>query len=150
MNENKVLGIDVTKYVKICYLMVLIASGYGVLTNLCGLAGIYLPGGFITGIIGLAGLALTVTGWLVYKEKFSAVDISHFKYLVIILGAFFVIYVVFVNALAGFGVVGAFFITIISLIQFSLLFVGFRTWKVGQEATQTNLKASFRSIKART
>lgn len=150
MNENKVLGIEAAKYVKICYIMVLIASGYGVLTNLCGLAGIYLPGGLITGIIGLAGLALTVTGWLVYKEKFGPVDISHFKYLVIVLAAFFVIYVIFVNALAGFGVVGAFLITIISLIQFACLFVGFKTWRSGQEATQANLKASFRSIKART
>ena len=145
-SNNKVLGIETAQYAKICYILILIASGYGVLTNILGLAAIYMPGGIATGVLGLAGIVLALLGFFVFKDKFSALDVSHFKFIGIMFAAFFFIYAIVVNALAGFGFVGLLLIIAISIIQFALFFAGFKARKANVEASKSSIESNLKSL----
>jgi hypothetical protein len=147
MEENKVLGIPVHKYAKLCYILILVSAGFGILTSLLALIGMYVPGTGIFGLIGLIGLALVVTGWLAFTEKFSALDISHFRFLTFVFILFFVLYIIFFNALAGFGPVGAFIVFLIAAAQFAVFLAGFQAWKAGQEATVDNVKLQLKDLR---
>ena len=137
--NDKVIGIPTDKYLKICYILVLLSSGFGILTSLLALTGAHIPGGGLIGLLGLVGIILAVLGWLVFSENFSALETSHFKFLSILTAAIIVISI----ALASFG---SFLIMLISAVNFVCLFVGYKTWQDGQEATKDNLISGFKTL----
>ena len=146
--DEKIFGIPQNQFVKICYLLVLASSGFAVLSNFVGLAGIFMPGGVLFAILGLGGLALTLIGWQAYSSKFSANDNTHFKYLAILFAAFFVIYFILSNALGWFGFIGALIALLIPIAQFACLYTGLSLWKAGKEANKENLMSEFEAIKS--
>lgn len=143
--DDKVLGIDINHYTKVCYVLILIASGFGLLANLASLVGIFIPGGILTGLFGFIGIVLVVLGLFVFKDKFSALDLSHFKYIGLLFIAFLVIYFVLVPALLGMGLIGMMVVVLLSAAQFILFFAGFRTYKTGIEATKASITANLKS-----
>lgn len=140
-SNGTVLGIPADKYLKICYILVLLSSGFGILTGLVALTGSYVPGGGLIGLLGLIGIILAVLGWLVFSENFSALETSHFKFLSLLTAAVIVISI----ALVSFG---SFLIMLISAANFACLFVGFKIWQDGQEATKDNLINGFKTLKS--
>lgn len=148
--ENKVLSIiPVNQYLKICYVLVLISAGYGIFSSLLGIVTVYIPGGGLFGLLGIIGLVLALLGFLLFEEKFSTLENSHFKYLAILFVAFFITAVIFANALAGSLFLSSTFVLLISLAQFGCLFVGYRVWQAGQEASKENLMNEFENLKAK-
>ncbi|HPD83687.1 MAG: hypothetical protein R3D88_00675 [Alphaproteobacteria bacterium] len=145
-SNNKVIGIEIAKYAKICYILILIAAGYGLLTNIAGLAAVYLPGGFMTGLLGITGVVLALLGLFVFKDSFGSVDLSHFRFIGVMFVAFFLIYAVVVNALAKFGFIGLLIIILISVTQVALFYAGFKTHGAGQEASRASIEGTLRSL----
>ena len=147
-SNNKVMGIEIGKYVNLCYITILISAGYGLLGNFAGLGGVAIPGGLIFSLLGLVGLILTLLALFVFKDKFSGLDMSHFKYIGIIFAAFLVLGIVLGGTLFKMGFVGLLLIIVISAVQFALFFAGYRTYKAGIEATKDtiigNLKSGFK------
>lgn len=148
MEENKVLGIETTKYTKICYILILIASGFGVLSNLLGMFGAVMYGGLFIGLLGLIGLAMAAMGWVIFKDKFSSLDVSHFKFLIILFIAFFIFGMIFAILIMGMGSAGMFIMVLLAILQFSLLLAGFQIWRAGQEATKNNLINGLKNLKS--
>jgi hypothetical protein len=146
--DNKVLGIEVSKYTNICYLLMLISGGFGLLTSLGGLGNVNIPGSSIIGLLGLAGLVLALLGLFAFKDKFSSLDLSHFKYVGVLLVIFIIIFVVLGSFLFNEGFVGALLVLLLSAAHFVLLFAGFRTYKAGIEASKdaiiTNIKSGLK------
>ena len=152
MEENKtptgkVLGIPTNKYAQICYMLILISAAFGLVTSLLALVGMYMGGGGIMSLIGLIGLAMAVTGWLVFSEEFGEVDLSHFKALSLLFVVFFVFNVIFFNATAGFGIIAPILQFVITAGEVAILFAAFDTWRSGQKATVESVKASFFGLK---
>ncbi len=152
MNENKtptgkVLGIPTNKYAKICYMLILISAAFGLVTSLLALVGMYIGVGAIMSLIGLIGLAMAITGWLVFGEEFGAVDISHFKALSILFVVFFVFNIIFFNATAGFGIIAPILQFLITAVEVAILFAAYDTWRNGQVATVQTIKASLFGLK---
>lgn len=144
---NKVLGIPVQKFTLICYTLILISAGFGVFSSLLALIGAYVPGSMITGLLGLIGIALVVTAWVAFKEKFTELDISHFQFLVIVFVAFLVIYIVAARFFLGLGAFGAILMFLVVTAQFLILLSGFKTYKDGLPATKDNVSNSFYKLK---
>ena len=140
--SDKVIGIPTDKYLKICYVLVLLASGFGILTSLVDLVGGSVPGAGIIGFLGLVGVVLTVLAWLVFNENFNALDLSHFKYVSLIFAGFFVL-IIFFSAF-----VGSFLTFLTVAAEFFCLFIGYRVWGEGQEATKDNLINGFNTLKS--
>lgn len=148
MEENqtptgKVLGIPTNKYAKICYMLILIPAAFGLVTSLLAMVGIYIGVGGIMSLMGLIGLAMAVTGWLVFAEEFGEVDLSHFKALSILFVVFFVFNIIFFNATAGFGLLAPILQFVITAAEVAILFAAFDVWRNGQNATVDSVKASF-------
>ena len=144
--DNKVLGIPADKYLKVCYVLVLISSGVGVLTGLLGLVGAPVSGGGLIVLLGLVGIVLAVLGWLVFSEDFAAMEISHLKYLSILFAGFYVVSIVFGSIFSGF--LGYLMMTLIVIAQFICLLSGYKTWQGAQEATKDNLISGFNTLKS--
>lgn len=141
-NQNtKVIGIPTDKYLKICYILVLISSVFWVLNTFLALIDAHVPGTAFIGLLGLIGIILAILGWFVFSKNFSALEISHFKYLLVLTAVVIVISV----ALTSFG---TFFTMLISVINFACLFIGYKTWGSEQEATKDNLINSFNTLKS--
>lgn len=151
MEENKtptgkVLGIPTNKYAKLCYVLILVSAAFGLVSSLLMLVGMSIGGGIIS-LVGLIGLALAVTGWLVFKEEFGAVDLSHFKALSAMFVVFFVFNVILFNATAGFGIVGPIIQFLITAVEVAILFAAFDVWRSGKKATVESIKTSFFGLK---
>ena len=146
-DDNKVLGIPVHKYAKVCYVLILVSAGFAVLTSLLSLVGMYMGLGGVFGLLGLIGLALAITGWLAFSEDFGDLDLSHFKAIGILFVAFFIFNMIIFNAVAGFGVVGAILGFIITVGEFAVLFAAYKTWEAGQTATVDNVKKNLIALK---
>ena len=147
MSDNKVIGIPVNKYAKLCYMLILVSSAFGVLTALLGLAGIYLGFGGLFSLMGLIGMALAVTGWLAFTEEFNEIDLSHFKFLSALFVVLFVLGIILFNGLGGMGFVAALVMLIYSTVQFAILFASYKTWEGGTKATIESVKASLLNLK---
>lgn len=143
--DNKVLGIPVEKYANLCYMLLLVSAGIGLLSNILGLVGVYIPGSGMVGLIGLVGLVLSLLGLFVFKDQFSKLDVSHFKYIGVLFVAFFVVGLVLITALGGFGVLGLLIILLLSIAQFVLYFAGFKNYKAGIEPTKDTIQATIKS-----
>jgi len=147
-NSNKsVLGIPVAKYAMICYVLILMSAGFGVVSSILALIGMTIPYGGIFVLMGFVGIALCVTGFVVFSEDFADVDMSHFKFLAAVYVAFFLLFVIFSNALAGFGAVGYILTLALVAFQFAVLFAGYRVWQSGYEATVATVKTQLISLK---
>ncbi len=146
MGDNTIIGVESTKFIKISYILILISSGFGVLANIMALIGVALFGSFITGLLGLVGLLMVVTGWVGFKDKFTEVDISHFKFLVILFLAFFALGIVFGALLVNMGPVGNIILALLSIFQFALLWTGFSLWRSAQAATKDSLINGMKNI----
>ena len=144
---DKILGIPVGSYVKLCYLLVLIASGFGVFSYLVGLVGVYVPGGQLFGLVGLSGFVLALIGWFAFAEKLKPIDMLHQKYIVILFAAFFVVYVVLAGSLGWFGFFGQIVMLLIASLQFAALYIGLNLWKEGKEPTKESVLAEFNILK---
>ncbi len=136
---NKVLGIETNKYAKLSYVLILVASGLGLFSNLMALASVYILGGMMFGLLGLIGIVLAITGLVAFKDKFSALDISHFIFLVILFFAFFALAGILGNMLVNMGAVGSIILFLLSAFQFALLFTGFQLWQNGELVTKDSL-----------
>lgn len=145
--DDKILGIPTASYVKFCYILVMIASGYGVFSHLVGLVGVYVPGGQLFGLVGLSGIVLALLGWLAFGEKLKAVDHEHVKYLALLFGVFFVFYVVLAGSMGWFGFLGQIVLLIVAAIQLSCFYVGLKMWQAGQEPTKDSVIAELNSLK---
>lgn len=146
MENNKVLGIETNKYAKVAYILILISTGFAVFSNLAVMAGTYPAGGMLLGLLGLAGLIMAALGLFVFQENFSKLDLSHFKYIGLMFIAFFIISMIFSNAMAGFGFIGAFINFLISSAALILIFAGYRTHKAGIEATKASIESDIKSM----
>lgn len=147
-SDKKVIGIPVQNYVKICYLLILTASGFGVFTNFVGIVGVYVPGGQLFGILGITGLALSLIGWQAFAKEFKPNEITHFKYMALLFVAFFVIYLVLSGGLGWFGFFGAIIAFLIAAVQFGCIYTGFSLWKADKEASKENLIGEFEAMKS--
>lgn len=146
-SDAKVLGIPADKFARLCYVLVLTASGFGLFANFVGLVGVYVPGGQLFAIVGLAGLALAVVGWQAFPKDFTPIDLSHFRYITILFAAFFIIGIICGTALGWFGFLGALLLFLITIAQVGLLWAGLNLWKAGKEATQDTVKAEVMAMK---
>jgi hypothetical protein len=146
-DSGKLLGIPKESFVKLCYVLTLVASGYGVLSHLVGLVGVYIPLGQLFGLIGFIGVILAIVGWAAFSEKLKPVDNSHLKFLVILFLGLFIFYLIFANSFGWFGFFGQLFGLIIASVQFGALYVGLKLWKEGRDATKDNLLSEFNVLK---
>ena len=144
---GKVLGIPKAKYAKLCYVLILISAGFSVLTALLMLFGGALPFGGIFSLLGLIGVALMATGWLAFGEEFSALEISHFKFMSVLFVALIVFNIIFFNALLAFGAFGALLMFVITLIEFLIVFAAFRTYEKAMVANIHNVKETLIGFK---
>lgn len=144
--DNKVLGIETGVYTKLSYILILVASGLGLFSNLLALVGISMFGGMFFGLLGLIGIAMVVTGLAGFKEKFPALDISHFLFLLVLFAAFFVLGAIFAGTLINMGAIGAIILFLLSALQFTLLITGFKLWQGGQLATKENLISGVKNL----
>ncbi len=146
MAKNNVLGIETSKYTKICYILVLIASGSGLISNLFALINLNISGGIIAALLGLLGIALAATAYVAFRSKFSGVDNSHFLFLIVLFIAFFILLWVIGSLFVYIGVLGSIFLFLLSAFQFTLLFAGFKVRQRGQAATKDNLINGLKSL----
>ena len=146
-DDNKVLGIPVNKYAKVCYVLILVSSAFGVLTSLLGLVGMYVGFGGVFGLLGLIGLALAVTALLAFAEDFGDVDLSHFKAIAIIFVAFFVFSMIIFNAVLPFGIVGSIVIFLLGVGYLAIVYAAYQTYQAGQMATVDNVKKNLIALK---
>jgi len=147
MSDNKVLGIPVNKYAKVCYILILVSGVFGVLTSLLSLVGMYMGLGGLIGLLGLIGLALAITAWLAFSEDFGDVDLSHFKAIVIMFVAFFVFSIIIFNAVGPFGAVGSIISFLLGAAYLAVVFAAYQVWQKGQMATVDSIKAAVLELK---
>lgn len=145
MENQKVLGIDASKYTNICYLMIIISSAYGVLANLLAFVKVLLPLGGLFGLLGLAGIILALIGLFAFKEKFQPLDLAHFKYMGLIFIVFFVVAIILGSIIGYAGAVAVAIVLILSVIQFALIFAGYKNYKAGIAPTQESIKTTIKS-----
>lgn len=143
---NRILGIEVSKYPKLCYILVLIASGFGLFANLLGLMNFYVGGSLITGLLGLIGIALAATAYVGFKDRFSNVDNSHFLFLIILFVAFLILVFIIGGIFENSGIIGAIILFLMSAFQFALIFAGFNLWRGGQAVTKENLISALKNL----
>ncbi|MEM8833939.1 MAG: hypothetical protein AAGB32_05305 [Pseudomonadota bacterium] len=146
-DDNKVLGIPVNKYAKVCYVLILVSGAFGLLTSLIGLIGMYVGFGGVFGLLGLIGLALAITALLAFAEDFGDVDLSHFKAIAILFVGFFVFNMIIFNAIFAFGAVGSIITLIITAGELAILFAAYQTHQAGQMATVDNVKKNLIALK---
>ena len=144
---GKVLGIPSHKYAQLCYMLILISPAFELVSSLLLLVGMYIGVGGIMSLIGLIGLAMAVTGWLVFSEEFGEIDLSHFKALSLLFVIFFVFNIIFFNATASFGIISPILQFLITAFEVAVLFAAFDVWRARQKATVESIKASFFGLK---
>jgi hypothetical membrane protein len=145
MENQKVLGLDASKYTNICYMLIIISSIYGVLSNLLAFVKVILPLGAVFGLMGLAGIILALIGLFAFKEKFQPLDLAHFKYMGLIFVVFFAIAVILGMVIGYAGAVAVAIVLILSVIQFALIFAGYKNYKAGIAPTQESIKTTIKS-----
>lgn len=140
-NNDKVMGIQKDKYLKITYALLLISSVAGILGGLVGaVAG-------LASLLGLAGLVLALLGLFVFKAQFNEQQNSHFKYMGFLFLVFFVIGIVFSTVLGGLGIITILLIIAINLASLLLMFVGYRLNEKGEVAIKDNVINELKSLK---
>lgn len=145
MSENKVLGLEPAKYVKIAYILLLVSSAIGVLTSLMALVGIFTVLGGIASLAGIIGLLMAVIGWAGFKDSFSGLGLNHLKYIVILFLAFLVIGII-VGAIFLMSPVALYGASLVmGAIQLVLVYTGYNSWGRGRSITKDNLKDEVRA-----
>lgn len=145
--DDKIIGIPRDSYGKLCYILVLVAASFGVVSHLFGLVGIYIPGGQISALIGLSGLLLAIMGIFVFNEKLKPFDVEHLKYIGILFAAFFFFYIVFANSFGWFGFVGSLLVFLVAVAQLTAFYIGYSLWKTNREPTKEAVVAEFHVLK---
>lgn len=140
MSDNKVLGLEPAKYVKIAYILLLVSTGVGLLTSLMAMAGIFTGLGVVANLAGIIGLLMAVIGWVGFKDKFSALDINHQQYIVVLFVAFLLLGIVvgaifLMSPVALYGASLAF-----GILQFWLIVTGYNSWGKGRALSKENIR----------
>lgn len=139
--ENKVMGLTANNYVTYMYYALLASAAIGLVSMVLVMVGITFLGS-IGGLAGLVGFVMALLGLFVFANKFNAVQVSHFKYLLIISVAFTVLSMILGFAL---GMLGAIMISIVgivmSLIYVLVLFSCYKLWNDGTALSPDTIKA---------
>lgn len=147
---SKVLGLEAPKYIKVAYILLLISSGVGVLTSLLALAGIFTALNPLASLLGIIGLLMAVIGWAAFKDKFSALEFAHLKYIVVLFLAFLLLGLV-IGAVLLMTPMGLYSVSILlGLVQFALIFTGFNSWQHGRTVTKNNVQDELKAALNRT
>jgi hypothetical protein len=148
--NNKVLGLPSIKYVKICYVLVLVSAGLGLLISILAGIGLGTPAGTpLVNLVGLAGWIMALVGWLAFQKDFTVIELSHLRFISILFIALFLVGIVIGSLIGVNGLIWMALSLILSVIQLGLLFLGFRAWDAREEITQDSLKAEFEIVKTR-
>lgn len=147
-SQPNILGLKPDKYTKICYIFILIASGFVVVSSLAALIGSYMTIVMGTMFLGLAGLIMCVLGLFVFKEEFSELALSHFKYILLMFISFLVLQLILGPLLSSITVMGPIIMFLISAAQFILFVAGFRTYRAGISASKASITSNLKSIKS--
>ncbi len=142
---DKILGIEKSKYLKICYMLVLVAVGYWVLSNLLDLVGIAMPVRPLFGFIGLVGVGLSAAAMLGFRDDFSDMENTHFLFLVLFFIACLLANTFFGLIFGTLGVIGTLLMVALSVVEAFLLYAGYTLW---QEKLAVTKDALIESIKA--
>lgn len=152
MDENrsnsKVLGLKSSDYVKISYMLVLAAAGLGLVLNLFSSVGLAaFTGSTLVSLLGLIGWVMALVGWLGFQKEFSLIEQSHLRFITVLFVACFVIGLVLAVIFGGAGVLWLVVAALFGAAQIGLLYLAFRLWQKGQEASQDTLKAEFEVLR---
>lgn len=143
--NNKALGLEPPKYVKVAYILLLIAAGVGLLTSLLAMIGVFTGLGAIANLLGIAGVVMGILGWAVFKDKFSALEMNHLQYIVILFLAFFVVGIV-VGAMMLMSPMGTYAaMLLLGIAQFGLIFTGYNSWTHGRMITKDNIQGEVKA-----
>ncbi len=140
-NNDKVIGIEKEKYLKITYVLLLASSVLGILGSLVGTVT------SVGGILGLVGLVLALLGLFVFKSEFNEQQGTHFKYMGFLFLFFFIAGIAFGSVLGGLGVVAIILAIVLNLISLALMFVGYRLNEKGELATKDSVINELKSLK---
>ncbi len=141
-DADKIMGlVPKDKYVLYTYYLLLGSAVAGIVLNVLGIIGVYLPLGALIGLVGLVGLIMGLVGYFGFKDQFNALDQAHLLYLVIIFAVFFVVGLVVGGSF--YSSMGALMLVsfLINLGQALMLFTGYNSWKHGRAITKDNIKS---------
>lgn len=145
--NNKILGLESGAYLKLCYVLILVAGGLGLLLSVLGAIGLGGGGSGLLGLLGLAGLVMALIGWIAFPKEFTVIELSHLRYLSILFIVFYVAILVIASVLGTAGLIWTIISFLAGAAQVLLSYLGFRLWQKRQEPTQDSLKAEFESLK---
>ncbi len=144
--NNGIMGfIPKDQYLKITYMLLLVASGGGLLIAVLAMLGVIVPLGGLFGLAGIAGLVLALLGYFVYKDEFSSLVQSHLLYLSVLIGIFIVVGLVIGASLFNVNMMYHIISVLISIVQFLLVFTGFNSHNHGREVNKNNIKGEVQS-----
>jgi len=143
-----VLGLEKAVYLRICYILLLVAGGLSLLSSLVGgLAHSWMPGGSWFGLIGLIGFVMAILGWLAFAKNFDSVQSSHLRYLSVLFIVFFVISVILGNIFGGFGFLWAIVALVINALQLLLIYAGYSLMRKNMPAEQNTVQDEIKMLK---
>lgn len=145
--NNKVLGLESAVYVKLCYVLILVSGGLGLLLSFLSAIGLVMATSWLISLIGLAGLIMALVGCLAFAKDFTVIELSHLKFISIAFVVFYVIGLIISSVLFASGLLYSLVTFIIGAAFLLAVYLGFRLWQARQEPTQATLRAEFEDFK---
>lgn len=141
-NTDKIMGIvPKERYVYFAYMFLLVAAAGSALYSLLAIVGLRLESAaYATMFLGLLAAILAGVGLTKHKGDFTAHDHAHFKYIIILFVAFFVINIVFGGVYALSYFLGYLCTGIIGAVQAVLAWTGYNSWQDGRLITKDNIR----------
>lgn len=149
MSDGKIMGLEPQKYVKISYILIIISAALGLLFSVLTIAGFFMGFGNIGALLGLAGLIMAVLGWLFFAKDFSALEINHLKYIVILFAIFFVGGFVLAPMLALLGPAAWILFLLVNIAQIVLILTGFNSYCHGRTITKETIQDEIKAMVSR-
>lgn len=141
-NTDKIMGIvPKERYMYFAYMFLLISGAGNALYALLAVVGLGLDSAaYAVTILGLLAAILAGIGLTKHKDDFTAHDHAHFKFIIVIFVAFFVLNIIGGGVYAIAYVLGYLVTAVIGAAQAVLSWTGYNAWQDGRVITKDNIR----------
>lgn len=147
-SEEKIIGIPKEKYLKVTYVLLLISSGFGLLSSLLGLVGMTVPLATLASLLGVAGVVLALLGLFVFSEQFKPIEQNHLKFMGFLFLAILVAGIVLGSIVASSAALVALVGLVLNVASLAAMYAGYRLYERGEEANKETVLKEIESFKS--
>lgn len=141
-DSKKIMGIvPHERYTYFAYMFLLMSAAGNAWFSILGMIGLGMQTGILgCMVLGLLAVVMAAVGLTGAKHEFTATDHAHFKYMIVLFVAFFVLNLLF-GGVYGISYFLGYLCTIaLGVIQAVLVFTGWMSLQAGRVVTKANIK----------